>query len=179
MIYVILSVFLGLCAWIFPAAGLYTSNLKSKSLYIPIISFALCLLSIYVQFLLLESYEEEWVLIIDAFDALNFVIPVFAVITVMLNALYIRTINKNNSQGKRGDLRTMIPITQGKIGEFYTVEKVKGKLADKLQLEELGIVPEARIKLYTMVGSHVVCMIDGERFSISRDMASNIFVIEE
>lgn len=73
----------------------------------------------------------------------------------------------------------MIPITEGKIGEFYTVEKVKGKLADKVQLEEHGVVPGAQIKLYTVVGSYVVCMVNGERFSVSRELASNIFVIEE
>lgn len=73
----------------------------------------------------------------------------------------------------------MIPITQRKIGEFYTVEKVKGKLADKLQLEDLGVVPGTQIMLYTMVGSQVVCTVNGDRFSISRELANNIFVIEE
>lgn len=73
----------------------------------------------------------------------------------------------------------MIPITQGQIGEFYTVEKVKGKLADKLQLEELGVVPGVQIQLYTVVGSYVVCTVNGDRFSVSRDLASNIFVAEE
>lgn len=73
----------------------------------------------------------------------------------------------------------MIPITQGKIGESYTVEKVKGKLVGKLQLEEYGVVPGVQIILYTMVGSHVACVVDGNRYFISRELASNIFVVEE
>lgn len=70
-------------------------------------------------------------------------------------------------------------LRKEKIGEFYTVEKVKGKLADKLQLEELGVVPGAQIKLYTVVGSYVICMVNGDRISVNRELASNIFVIEE
>ena len=53
----------------------------------------------------------------------------------------------------------MIAITQGEIGGLYTVQKVKGKLADKLQLEELGVVPGAQLKLYTVIGNQVICMI--------------------
>ena len=73
----------------------------------------------------------------------------------------------------------MIAITQGEIGGLYTVQKVKGKLADKLQLEELGVVPGAQLKLYTVIGNQVICMIHNQRISLSRDMANNIFVIEE
>lgn len=99
MTYVILSILLGMCAWACPIVGLCQSDgSKRKNLYVPIISFTLCLISICVQLLLLTSYGDVWILIVDALDALDFAIPVFSVITVVLNMLYVKKIEKGNSR---------------------------------------------------------------------------------
>ncbi len=72
----------------------------------------------------------------------------------------------------------MIPLTQTAPGREYVVCKIKGKLADRLELEADGILPGTTIKHITIVDSFVVCRIRGRRLSITRESARNIFVVE-
>lgn len=83
MIYVISSLLLGLCSWIIP---LIKINKKSQ-IYKSILSFISCLLSVYFQILLMKSYGDEWPPIIDAIEALTFVVPVLMIGTVASNLI--------------------------------------------------------------------------------------------
>lgn len=87
MVYVVISLLLGLCAWTMPVVNLFKRRSDRKNYCSSIISFSLCLISIYVQILLMKSYGEEWVLIIDAVNALSFVVPILIIVTIVLNIL--------------------------------------------------------------------------------------------
>ena len=98
MMYVVISIILGLGAWILPLINLmqqkYEKNFNGLNGYIPIISFTLCFISIYSQILLMKSYGDEWTLVIDALGALSFVTPILIIVTVILNVLCIKNHNK-------------------------------------------------------------------------------------
>ena len=89
MLYIVISLLLGLGAWIIPIVNFF-KQISNKNRYcFSVISFSLCLLSIYVQNLLMKSYGEEWVLIVDAVNSLNFVMPILIIVTIILNILSI------------------------------------------------------------------------------------------
>ncbi|MFI3163917.1 MAG: hypothetical protein R3Y65_05745 [Bacillota bacterium] len=98
MMYVVISIILGLGAWLLPLINLiqqkYDEKFNGINGYLSIVSFTLCLMSIYFQILLMKSYGDEWILVIDALGALTFAMPVLIVITIILNLLIIKKCNK-------------------------------------------------------------------------------------
>lgn len=83
MIYVILSVVLGLGSWVVP----FLKMRGKANDYRTILSFGLCFLSIYLQILLMKSYGDEWTLVVDAVGALTNAIPVLFIGTMIANIL--------------------------------------------------------------------------------------------
>lgn len=81
MLYVLTSLILGLVSWIIP---FIKQGNKDRKI---ILSFTLCLLSIFVQILMMKNYGDEWTLIVDALGALTTVIPVLIIGTVVANLL--------------------------------------------------------------------------------------------
>ena len=79
ILYVLTSLILGLGSWIIPF--IKHGNKDGKI----ILSFTLCLLSIFVQILMMKNYGDEWTLIVDALGALKTVIPVLIIGTVVVN----------------------------------------------------------------------------------------------
>lgn len=95
MIYVIISLLLGFASWGVAILNMKNKNHKKSKYYI-VLSFSLCLLSIYSQILLMCSYgESQWSLVIDALDALDFAIPVLMFVTIVLNILSVNNQHKN------------------------------------------------------------------------------------
>jgi Fe2+ transport system protein FeoA len=72
----------------------------------------------------------------------------------------------------------MIPFTQTAAGGEYIVCKIKGKLAERLELEAAGLFPGTRIKHIIGVNGFLVCQINSLRVTISRESARNLFVVE-
>lgn len=83
MVYVVMSVISGLCSWFVP----FIKTKRITKHYKTIISFSLCLLSIYFQILLMKSYGDQWTLTVDAVGALTAAIPLLAVGTVVSNII--------------------------------------------------------------------------------------------
>ena len=80
-LYVLTSLILGLVSWIIP---FIKQGNKDRKI---ILSCTLCLLSIFVQILMMKNYGDEWTLIVDALGALTTVIPVLIIGTVVVNLL--------------------------------------------------------------------------------------------
>lgn len=91
MAYVVISIILGLASWCIPIVNMNkdSKRMRNTEKYI-IVSFSFCLLAIYTQILLMKSYGEQWTLIVDAIDALDLVIPILIVITIILNIIFVR-----------------------------------------------------------------------------------------
>ena len=91
MTYVVISIILGLASWCIPIVNINKDNKKMRNTekYI-IVSFSFCLLAIYTQILLMKSYGEKWTLIVDAMDALDLVMPILIVATIILNIIFVR-----------------------------------------------------------------------------------------
>lgn len=83
MMYVVVSVLSGLCSWGIPFVKMNDKTRKYKT----ILSFGFCVLSIYVQILLIKSYGDQWTLIVDAVGALTTAVPILAIGTVISNLL--------------------------------------------------------------------------------------------
>lgn len=91
MLYVAFSVILGLAAWIIAVIGIVKKSSENK--YLCLASLSACLLSLYCQLLLLNSYahdERQWGAIIDALGALSFVAPILIAVTVILNLIGVK-----------------------------------------------------------------------------------------
>lgn len=83
MVYVIISLILGITSW---AIAIWNCrNEEGKKVKYIIISFVLSLCSIYPQILLMSSYGDDFVPIIDTVGALKTVIPILIIITAVLN----------------------------------------------------------------------------------------------
>ena len=91
MAYVVIGIILSLASWCIPIVNMSkdSKRMRNTGKYI-IVSFSLCLLAIYTQILLLKSYGEKWTLIVDAIDALDLVIPILIVVTIILNIIFVR-----------------------------------------------------------------------------------------
>lgn len=91
MVYVVISIVLGLISWCIPIVNMNkdSKRMRNTEKHI-IVSFSFCLLAIYTQILLMKSYGEEWTLIVDAIDALDLVIPILIVVTIILNIIFVR-----------------------------------------------------------------------------------------
>ena len=96
MAYVVISIILVLASWCIPIANMNkdSKRMRNTEKYI-IVSFSFCLLAIYTQILLMKNYGEEWTLIVDAIDALDLVIPILIVVTIILNIIFVRKQYKN------------------------------------------------------------------------------------
>lgn len=88
MAYVVISIIFGLASWCIPIVNMNKDSKKNEKNII--VSFSFCLLAIYTQILLMKSYGEEWTLIVDAIDALDLVIPILIVVTIILNVIFVR-----------------------------------------------------------------------------------------
>lgn len=87
MVYVIISLILGITSWVIAIWNF--KNEKRKEKYI-VISFVLSLCSIYPQILLMSSYGDDWVPVIDTVGAMKTVIPILIIITTVLNVMAVR-----------------------------------------------------------------------------------------
>lgn len=90
--YVMISLILGITSWIIAIWN--CRNEEEKKVKYVVISFLLSLCSIYPQILLMSSYGDNWVPVIDTVGALKTVIPIFliGVILVMYNGNWAITL---------------------------------------------------------------------------------------
>lgn len=84
MTYVIISFILGISSWAIAIWNSRNNEVEKKEKYI-VVSFLLSLCAIYPQILLMSSYGDDWVPIIDAVGALKTAIPILIIITTTLN----------------------------------------------------------------------------------------------
>lgn len=90
LLYIITSVIIGVFAWAIPVIQICSSeNSQRKWKYTTLLSMGLCSVSIYVQILLMKSYGDEWILIVDSLGALKTAAPILIVVTVILNLIAI------------------------------------------------------------------------------------------
>ena len=94
MTYISLSVILGLGALILPLLNLQQQKYDRKFYglggYLAVVSFSLCLASLYVQFLLIKSFGNDLAMISHGLSVMCIVAPFILVLTVALNALCIK-----------------------------------------------------------------------------------------
>lgn len=88
MVYVIISFILAITSWAIAVWNCRNEEGK-KGKYI-VISFALALCSIYPQILLMSSYGDDWVPVIDTVGVLKTVIPILIIITTVFNAAALK-----------------------------------------------------------------------------------------
>lgn len=89
MLYVIVSLLSGLASWNVAFLNIKVKDPKQSKQYI-VLSFSFCLLSVYSQILMMWfDGEEKWSLIIDALGALHSVLPIFFLVTIVLNLIAI------------------------------------------------------------------------------------------
>lgn len=92
MAYLIISILLGITSWAI-AIWNWKNEEGKKGKYI-VISFALSLCSIYPQILLMSSYGDNWLPVIDTVGALKTVIPILIIITTVLNVIAVQRKNR-------------------------------------------------------------------------------------
>ena len=70
----------------------------------------------------------------------------------------------------------MMPLTMAKEGEEAKIQRVGGKEEVRLHLENMGIVPGARVKVISTISGNVIVNIKESRVAISREMANKIMI---
>ncbi len=93
MIFVLASLCFGIISWVLPVLSLVTKEKTIEKRYIfSMASFVFCLVSIYIQILLMNTYaeqEEQVGMMWDSIGALNTAVPILIFVAIALNVFAV------------------------------------------------------------------------------------------
>lgn len=70
----------------------------------------------------------------------------------------------------------MMPITMGKPGERYLIQKITGRDEVRQRLAELGFVLESEVAVVSELGGSLILQVKDSRVALDKGMASRILV---
>lgn len=72
--------------------------------------------------------------------------------------------------------RHMMPITMGKPGERYQIQKITGRDEVRQRLAELGFVLESEVAVVSELGGNLILQVKDSRVALDKGMAGRILV---